>query len=114
MTEQNVLRGWSPSSIRGMSYTEQTTVRRNIGRARQVRGRLGKLLRKEGENPIVAASFYQAVVQAVLLFGLETWVLTARMLQKLDGLHVDFLRKLAGMSACNMGVDTWQKEGKRR
>ena len=47
-------------------------VRRNIGRARQVWGRLGKLLRREGEYPIVAEKFYEAVVQAVFLLGIET------------------------------------------
>ena len=42
---------------------------RNIGRPIQVWERLGKLMRREGSDTIVAASFYQAVVQAVLLFG---------------------------------------------
>ena len=37
-------------------------VRRNIGRLRQVWGRLGKLLRREGAELIVSEKFYQAVV----------------------------------------------------
>ena len=51
---------------------EWPAVRRNIGRAIQFWGRLGKLLRREGAYPIVSAEFYRAVVQAVLLFGAET------------------------------------------
>ena len=35
--------------------------------------------------------FYWVVVQAVLLFGAETWVLLAAMSRKLEGVHVGFL-----------------------
>ena len=83
----------------------------NIGGARQVWGRLGKLLRREGADPIVSAKLYREVVQAVLLFGAETWVFTAEMLQKLEGVHVVFLRNVAGMTAQKLGFGTWQKEG---
>ena len=31
------------------------------------------------------------MVQAVLLFGADTWVLSAAMAKKLEGLHVRFL-----------------------
>ena len=62
-------------------------------------GRLGKFLRREGEDPILPAKFYRVVVQAVLLFGSETWVLTAAMLEKLEGFHVSFLRQVTGMKA---------------
>ena len=79
----------------------------NIRREIQVWGRLGKLLRREGADPIVSAKFYRAVVQAVLLFGAETWVLTAAMLQKLEGVHVGFLWQVAEMMARKMGVGTW-------
>ena len=40
-----------------------------ISKARQVWGRLGKLLWREGADPTVSEKFYRAVVQAVLLFG---------------------------------------------
>ena len=89
-------------------------VRRNIGRVRQGWGRLGEFLRREGADPIVAASFYRAVVQAVLLFGAGTWVLTETMLEKLEGVHVGFLRQVVGKSARKLGVDTWKKEGGKR
>ena len=55
-------------------------VLRNIQRVRQVWGRLGKFLRREGADPIISEKFYRVVVQAVLLFGSETWVLSAAML----------------------------------
>ena len=40
--------------------------------------------------------FYRAVSQAILLYGSETWVLSAEMDNKLEGLHTDFLRHITG------------------
>ena len=61
-------------------YKDLPAVFRNIWRARQVWGRLGKLLRREGADPIISSKFYLAVVQAVLIFGSETWLVTAGIL----------------------------------
>ena len=74
-------------------------VLRNIRRARQVWGRLGKLLRREGAELIISAKFYRAVVQAVLPFGEKTWVMLAVMLSKIEGVHVGFLQQVTGMKA---------------
>ena len=89
-------------------------VLRNIRRARQVWGRLGKLPRREGADPIISAKFYRAVVQAVLLFVAETWVLSEAMLNKLEGVHVGLLRQVMGMKARSLGDKTWTKEGTGR
>ena len=78
---------------------EWPEVLRNIWRARQVWGRLGKFLRREGVYSIILAKFYRAVVQVVLLFGSETWVLTTAMIQKLEGVYVGFLRQVTGKKA---------------
>ena len=69
------------------------------------------MLRREGPDPIVSEKLYRVVFQVVLLFGEETWVLTASMLQKLEEVHVGFLRQVTGMTARNLGVGTCQKEG---
>ena len=68
----------------------------NILRARQVWGRLGKLLRREGADPIISEKFYCTVVQTVLLFGSETWVLTLAMMKKLEFVHMGFLWQVTG------------------
>ena len=60
-------------------------------------------------EPIALEKLYRGVVQEVLLFGAETWVLTAAMLQKIEGVHVGFLRQVAGMTVRNLVVNTWQK-----
>ena len=57
----------------------------------QLWGQLVKILRREGEEPFVLEKFYRAVIQVVLLFGAETWFLSAPMAQRLEGVHVGFL-----------------------
>ena len=48
-------------------------------------GRLRKILWREGADPTASEKFYRAVVQAVLLFATETWALTKKMIQRLEG-----------------------------
>ena len=57
----------------------------NIWAPRKVLGRLWKLLTQESADTITWEKFYRAVVQTVLLFGDETWVLLVVMLNKLKG-----------------------------
>jgi hypothetical protein len=40
--------------------------------------------------------FYKAVIQTVLFYGSATWVLTPRMLSKLEGFHQQIARRLMG------------------
>ena len=46
-----------------------------------------KLLRREGASPRVMGHFYKAIVQAVLLYGAESWVLTPQLITKLRTFH---------------------------
>ena len=70
-------------------------VRRNIRKAHQFWCRLGKIIRREGTDQLVLALFYRSVVQAVLLFGVENWVLLTAMEKTLERFHVGFLRQVA-------------------
>ena len=45
--------------------------------------RMTRILGREGANSRVSGVFLKAVVQAVLLFGSETWVMTPCMVQDL-------------------------------
>lgn len=47
--------------------------------------RVGQVLRGKAMAPCVAALFYKLVVQAVLLYGSETWNLTKATLVQLEG-----------------------------
>ena len=57
--------------------------------------RVGQVLRGENTAPRAAAKFYKAVVQAVLLYGSETWNLTQSALARLEGFHVRAAYKMA-------------------
>ncbi len=63
-------------------------VHRQIRKARGVWARIGQALRGENTSPRVAAKFYKAVVQSVLLSGSKTWNLTKPVLAWLEGFHV--------------------------
>ena len=39
----------------------------------------GRILRREGATKRVSGNFFKAVVQQLLLFGAETWVVSPRM-----------------------------------
>ncbi len=71
-------------------------VNRNLTKARVVWGRLGRILSQEGTNPTAMASVYKAVVQAVLLYGSESWVLTLAMEKKLQSFHRRCARFITG------------------
>ena len=67
------------------------------------------MLRREGADPFVLGIFYNEVVQAMLIFGAETWVLTAEISQKLKGVHVGFLRQVTRKKTQRLGGNSYQK-----
>ena len=50
----------------------------NLVKERKSCGRLARILRREGADKRVLGNLFKAVVQAVILFGAETWMLTPR------------------------------------
>ena len=56
----------------------------NLVKARKSWGRLSRILSREGADKRVSGNLFKAVVQAVILFGAETWVLTLRIEQSLE------------------------------
>jgi hypothetical protein len=49
---------------------------------------IGQVLWNENMSLFVAARFYQAVVQAILLYGSETWVIFQTAMARLEGFHI--------------------------
>ena len=68
----------------------------NIKKAWQSWGRLARLIGRKGADSKVSRAFYITVTQAVLLFGSETWVLTAKMEKALDIFQARVARKITG------------------
>jgi hypothetical protein len=70
-------------------------VRSQLWNERATWARVGQVLRSKNVTPFVAARFYQAIVQAILLYGSETWVLTRTALARLKGFHIRAAYRMA-------------------
>jgi hypothetical protein len=70
-------------------------VRLQIQKSRGVWTCTGQVLCTENATPRVAAKFYKAVVQSVLLYGSKMWNLTRAVLAQLKGFHVRVAYKMA-------------------
>jgi len=69
---------------------------RQLQRAREKWNRIGKVLSSQGVNAKIMGYFYKAIVQAVLLYGSESWTLTEGTLKKLRSFHSRVARYLTG------------------
>ena len=59
----------------------------NIKKARRQWNSISKILKREGANAPTMAKFYLAVVQAVLLYGSNSWTITKNNWRKLQSFH---------------------------
>ena len=73
-----------------------TEVSGNLQKARKSWVWIPIILSREGEDSKVLDNFFKAVVQAVFLFGAETWFLTPRMEQALRIFQHRFARSITG------------------
>ncbi len=70
-------------------------IRAQLRKARATWARVGQVLQAENVPHRIAAKFYKAVVQAVLLYGSETWVLLTTALASLEGFHIRAAYRMA-------------------
>ena len=56
--------------------------------------RMTKILGQEGSDPRVSGIFFKAAVQAVLLFGSETWVLNPFMERALGSVQNSIVQRI--------------------
>ena len=94
---------------RTLRYDNSDTqaTRDNLWKARRVWGRLSRVMRAENASPWVCDLFYKATVQAVLLFGSETWNVTLTMWRGLDGFHVRAARWMTRMMPVKGSDSIW-------
>jgi hypothetical protein len=71
----------------------------NLKKAQQRWGMVTRLLARDGASARARGHFYVAIVQAVLLYGCETWTVTPAMLKVLEGFHHKVARKISGKMA---------------
>ena len=76
-------------------------------KARKSWGRLARILSGEGADKRVLGNFFKEVVQAVLLFGAETWVLNQRIERELDSFMQGAARRITGNQPRRGGGGKW-------
>jgi hypothetical protein len=76
--------------VRMMAQDNDDTqaVRAQLRKARATWARVGKVLRGENTPPTVAAKFYLGIIQAILLYGSKTWVISLQAMARLEGFHI--------------------------
>ena len=79
----------------------------NLIKARKSWGRLLRILRREGAEKKVSRNFFKAVVQTVILFREETWVLTPRIERALESFMHRDARRITGKQPQRGGGGQW-------
>ena len=85
--------------------------------------RMTRILGREGGNLRVSVMFFKVVVQVVLLFGSETWLLTPfmgrdleslqhRIVWRITGGHL--IKRKEGGCYCNFWQQQWRRQASRR
>jgi len=86
---------------------DSQAMRSNLKKVRKSWAQVSRVLRAENASPKVCGVFYKATVQAVLLFGSETWRLSPVSLKSLEGFHIRAARRMAGMQPNRTPDGTW-------
>jgi hypothetical protein len=73
---------------------------RTLHCARAHWAQVSRILLREGATPKILAKSYKAVVQSVLLFSCETWVISRPSMGLLEGFHHTIARRLTGWTCC--------------
>ena len=81
---------------------------RNVRNAQAVWRRPTKMLLWGQGGSQVSALFYREEIQALLMFGLESWVLSDAMIQEVEGTHVGFIRNITGKRERRQSNRTWE------
>ena len=68
----------------------------NLTKTKVVWRRMARILIREGARPQVSVFFFKAVIQLVLIFGVEMWVVTPSMGRVLGGFQDQVARRLTG------------------
>eukprot|EP00957_Ditylum_brightwellii_P189238 14403925-Ditylum_brightwellii.AAC.1 len=91
-----------------MDDTDSRAIHSNMQKAQGVWDRVSRVLRGENASPRVCGTFYCATVQAVLLYGSESWNITPTAMRMLEGFHVKTAWRMATVNRPERQPDgTW-------
>jgi len=82
-------------------------LQRQLAWARTKWGRIALVLRSQGVKPRAMGYFYKAVVQTILLYGSETWVVTDFLLKQLHSFHSRVAHYITGRHIRQNADGTW-------
>ena len=77
--------------------SSEKDINSRIGQAWQALNKMEKIWRSN-MNKRLKINFFRATVESVLLYGAESWTLTGRMSDRLDGTYTKMLRAILGVS----------------
>ena len=80
----------------------------NLTKAREVWRIMSRILRREGDRPQVFVFLLKSVVQSVLLFGAETWVVTSHMGRVLRILQDQVAQQMTGRLPRRRSDGRWE------
>ena len=86
---------------------DNQAVARQLTRAQEKWGRLSRILTAESTSAKTRGYFYKAIVQAVLLYGSETWMLSESMLKQFESFHRRVALYLTGRHIRQLEDGTW-------
>ena len=87
--------------------SDDAAVAARLSKARSTWGRMFPILHSDHARPKVMARFYLAVVQAILLYGSESWVISKGTLRRLETFHARCARHIAHQHIRKLPDGTW-------
>ena len=79
-----------------------------LKKARKKWNSIASILKREGANAKTMATFYRTIVQAVLLYGAESWCVSKTNLRKLRAFHHRACRYMTGKHIRKIGEGKWE------
>jgi hypothetical protein len=92
-----------------IAYDDANTqaMRSNLRKARGCWAWILRVLRADNSSPRMSGMFYKATVQAVLLYGSETWSLPLSSVKRLEGFHIQAAWQMSGLRLEKKPDDSW-------
>ena len=87
---------------------DSTCIMENLKKARNRWNCIAKILKREGANAKCMSRFYMTVVQAVLLYGADSWTMTRRDMERMESFHKRAVRYMTGKHIRKGRDDKWE------
>lgn len=86
---------------------DEEAIRARIRLATTAWRNISRVLHREGADIKVKSTFYRTIIQAVLLYGSESWTLTRTYRKMVDRFHKSAARRMAGVYPIEITEGEW-------